>query len=174
MFSSEPKPVELPDTQVEFDHSAYIENSYVSDNVERLNLYRKLSEASESSVIDDWEEEVKDRFGPLPESTVFLLLATRMRVEASRRLIKKVTTRAGRMWLQLPKNSTSAGEHLYDEGFFQVLLKDIENKKENAFEVIQKKDAVRLVIHDIDDAEAALEFLEELPEFEAQPEQIAV
>ena len=174
MFSSEPKPVELPDTQVEFDHSAYIENSYVADNVERLNLYRKLSEAKESSVIDDWEEEVKDRFGPMPESTIYLLLATRLRVEASRRLIKKVTTRAGRMWLQLPKNSTSAGEHLYDEGFFQVLLKDIELKKENAFEVIQKKDAVRLVIHEIDDAEAALEFLEELPEFEAQHEQVAV
>ena len=94
MFSSEPKPVDLPDTQIEFDHSAYIENSYVTDNVERLNLYRKLSEAKDASVIDDWEEEVKDRFGPMPESTVYLLLATRLKVEASQRLVKKVTTRA--------------------------------------------------------------------------------
>jgi len=174
MFSSEPKPVDLPDTQVEFDHSAYIENTYVSDNVERLNLYRKLSEAKESSVIDDWEEEVKDRFGPMPESTVFLLMATRLRVEASQRLVKKVTTRAGRMWLQMPKNSSKTGEHLYGEGFFQTLLKDVEKKKENAFEVIQKKDAVRLVIHDIEDSNAALEFLENLPRYAEQAEQVAV
>ncbi len=174
MFSSEPKPVELPDTQIEFDHSAYIENTYVSDNVERLNLYRKLSEAKESSVIDDWEEEVKDRFGPMPESTVFLLLATRLKVAASQRLVKKVTTRAGRMWLQMPKNSSTLGEHLYGEGFFQTLLKDLEEKKENKFEVIQKKDAVRLVIHDIDDGNDALDFLESLPAFTEEHDKIAV
>jgi transcription-repair coupling factor (superfamily II helicase) len=174
MFASEPKPVDLPDTQVEFDHSAYIENTYVSDNVERLNLYRKLSEADTSSVIDDWEEEVKDRFGPMPVSTAYLLMATRLRVEASQRLIKKVTTRAGRMWLQLPKNKSKTGEHLYGEGFFQSLLKDIEVKKENAFEVIQKKDAVRLVIHDIEDSKSALEFLENLPRYTEETEQVAV
>ena len=174
MFSSEPKPVDLPDTQVEFDHSAYIENTYVSDNVERLNLYRKLSEANNSSVIDDWEEEVKDRFGPMPESTVFLLLATRLKVEASQRLVKKVTTRADRMWLQMPKNSSKTGEHLYGEGFFQTLLQDIETKKENAFEVIQKKDAVRLVIHDIEDGNDALEFLKGLPRYAEQQDKVAV
>lgn len=165
MFSSEPKAVDLPDTQIEFDHSAYIENSYVSDNVERLNLYRKLSEAKTSEIIDDWEEEVKDRFGPMPKSTIFLVLATRLKVAASKRLVKKVTTRAGRMWLQMPKNSSELGEQLYGQGFFQTLLKDIEKKKDNAFEVVQKKDAVRLVIHDIEDSSAALEFLENLPLF---------
>lgn len=174
MFSSEPKAVDLPDTQIEFDHSAYIENSYVSDNVERLNLYRKLSEAKTSEVIDDWEEEVKDRFGSMPESTIFLVLATRLKVAASKRLVKKVTTRAGRMWLQMPKNSSELGEQLYGQGFFQTLLKDIEKKKENAFEVVQKKDAVRLVIHDIEDSNAALEFLEHLPLFADKEEIVAV
>lgn len=174
MFSNEPKAIELPDTQIEFDHSAYIENSYVADNVERLNLYRKLSEANTSDVIDDWVEEVKDRFGPMPESTVFLVLATRIKVEASQRLVKKVTTRANRMWLQLPKNSSSLGEQLYGEGFFQTLLKDIENKKADAFEVIQKKDAVRLVIHNVPDADAALEFLKSLPRFKKAGDTVAV
>jgi N-acyl-D-aspartate/D-glutamate deacylase len=101
-------------------------------------------------------------------------MATRLRVEASQRLVKKVTTRAGRMWLQMPKNSSKTGEHLYGEGFFQTLLKDVEKKKENAFEVIQKKDAVRLVIHDIENSNAALEFLENLPRYAEQAEQVAV
>lgn len=174
MFPSESKPVDLPDTQVEFDHSAYIENTYVSDNVERLNLYRKLSEATTSSVIDDWEEEVNDRFGPMPDSAKFLLLATRLKVEASQRLVKKVTTRAGRMWLQLPKNSSTLGEHLYGDGFFQTLLKHLEEKKENKFEVIQKQDAVRLVIHDIEDGHDALDFLTQLPRFTDVHDKVAV
>ncbi len=78
------------------------------------------------------------------------------------------------MWLQLPKNSSSLGEQLYGEGFFQTLLKDIENKKADAFEVIQKKDAVRLVIHNIPDADAALEFLKSLPRFKKAGDTVAV
>src|SRR5699024_3507095 len=35
--------VELPETQVEFDLPALLETNYVADNVERLNLYRKLA-----------------------------------------------------------------------------------------------------------------------------------
>jgi hypothetical protein len=66
------------------------------------------------------------------------------------------------------------GEHLYGEGFFQTLLKDIEEKKENKFEVIQKKDAVRLVIHDIGDGNDALDFLESLPAFTEEHDKIAV
>ncbi len=174
MFSSEPKPIDLPDTQVEFDHSAYLENSYVSDNVERLNLYRKLSEAKSLEQVNDWEEEVKDRFGPMPESALFLTLATRLKIAAANRLVKKVTIRADRMWLQFPKNESELGEKFYGEGYFQTLLKSVEDKSGKQFEVIQKKDAVRLVIQDIRDSDAALEYLKSLEPFSDIKEPAAV
>jgi len=166
MFTSEPKSIELPDTIIEFDHSAYLENEYVSDNVERLNLYRKLSEASSSEQVDDWEEELKDRFGPMPESAIFLVMATRIKVAASKRLVKKVTIRANRMWLQFPKQNSDLGEKFYGEGYFQKILKDVEQNSGNSFEVIQKKDAVRLVIHNIPDGNAALDYLSGLVHFD--------
>lgn len=43
MFQGIEAEIELPETVVEFDESALLPNNYVSDNVERLNLYRKLS-----------------------------------------------------------------------------------------------------------------------------------
>ncbi len=173
MFSSEPKPVNLPETQVEFDHSAFLEDGYVSDNVERLNLYRKLSEASTAEHVDDWEEEVKDRFGPMPKSAIFLTLATRIKLAASRRLVKKVTIRADRMWLQFPKNESELGEKFYG-GYFQKLLQDIEEYSGNSFELIQKKDAVRIVIQNIPDSNAALDYLKKLSRYSEEKEPAAV
>ena len=172
MFSSEPKPVELPETQVEFDYSAYLENSYVQDNVERLNLYRKLSEASTLEQIDDWSEELEDRFGELTESAGYLVLATKIKLLAARLLVKKVTIRADRMWLQFPKSSSELGEQFYGSGYFQKLLKEVENIEGHKFEVVQKKDSVRLVIHNIGNPEEAADYLNRHEAFENQPEEV--
>src|SRR5690625_3978764 len=68
MFEAEPVPVTYPETQVEFDASAYLDSNYVMDNVERLNLYRKLSQSTSSEELDEWREELEDRFGPRPET----------------------------------------------------------------------------------------------------------
>lgn len=167
MFSSEAKPINYPETQVEFDFSAYLESSYVQDNVERLNLYRKLSEASSLEEINDWREELDDRFGDLTEGAEYLLLVTEIKFFASRLLVKKVTTRANRMWLQFPKNNSDAGTQLYDSGYFQVLMKEIQANSDHKYDVIQKNDSVRLVIFDIEKPTAAKEYLAKLTPFEA-------
>ncbi len=172
MFSSEPKPVDLPETQVEFDYSAYLENSYVQDNVERLNLYRKLSEASTLEQIEDWTAELEDRFGELTESAGYLVLATKIKLLASRLLVKKVTIRANRMWLQFPKSSSELGEQFYGSGYFQKLLKEVENIEGHKFEVVQKKDSVRLVIHNIGNPEEAADYLNRHEAFENQPAEV--
>ncbi|MDZ7694510.1 MAG: helicase-related protein [Balneolaceae bacterium] len=44
---------ELPETTVEFDVPALLPNRYVGDNIERLNLYRKLAQATKEEEIED-------------------------------------------------------------------------------------------------------------------------
>ncbi|MEX1270476.1 MAG: transcription-repair coupling factor [Balneolaceae bacterium] len=166
MFKSEPKPVDYPETQVEFDHSAYLENSYIQDNVERLNLYRKLSEASDSGQIQEWYEEITDRFGELPESGMNLLKASTIKVFASKLLLKKVTIRSGRMWLVCPKNESDTGKSFYGNGFFQSLLEEIQSRKEHPYNVVQKKDTVTLVIQNIKGIDEAAGYLGNLTPFE--------
>lgn len=161
-FEAAGKTADYPDTQIEFDHEAYLDNSYVQDNVERLNLYRRLAGAKTETEIDDWLEEVNDRFGEMPASGKNLVLATRLKHFGSRLFLKKITVRAGRMWLACPGSDTNTGKEFYDSGLFQKILSKVETMKENQFQVIQKDGSVRIVIYEIPDISTALEFLKEL------------
>lgn len=149
---------DLPETQVEFDLPALLKSSYVSDSVERLNLYRKLSGATKLEQIKEWKEEVKDRFGPLPDAAQNLITSAVIKLYASRLFIVKARIRSNRMWLECPKHDSELGEEFYGERF-QKLLQLLQDEAEDRFKIVQKDDRVRFVIHEIPDLEAAAEFL---------------
>ncbi|WP_020402989.1 transcription-repair coupling factor [Gracilimonas tropica] len=153
---------ELPETIIEFDETALLPQDYVSDNVERLNLYRKLSEAKNEEHIKEWKEEIKDRFGPVPKEAEFLILASKAKLFASKNFFTKVTVRADRMWLVCPKQDSEMGKSFFDSGRFHEVLEKLEVSKKGKFQVIQKKDTVRFVVQDIPHLEAAVEYLRTL------------
>lgn len=162
LFKNQEKRVDYPDTKVEFDLSAYLKNSYVQDSVERLNLYRKLSEVENLEQIDEWKDELEDRFGEMPESGINLMKAAKIKLLASRLFFKKVTVRSDRMWLLCPKNESDLGDHFYDEGHFQSTMKKIQSFKKHSYQVVQKNDAVTFVISNIADVDEAIEYLKSL------------
>lgn len=162
MFDDVEIEAELPETTVEFDETALLPQNYVSDNVERLNLYRKLSQAKTEQEIEDWKEEISDRFGPAPKEAEFLILASKVRLYASKNFFTKVTIRADRMWLVCPKQDTEMGQNFFDSGRFQEILEKLEATKKDQFQVVQKKDTVRFVVKDIPDIKAAYEYLKQL------------
>ncbi|MAB67877.1 MAG: transcription-repair coupling factor [Bacteroidetes bacterium] len=164
MFEGVEAEIELPETVVEFDESALLPNNYVSDNVERLNLYRKLSQAKSEKEIDDWREEIEDRFGPAPKAALYLIEASKIKLFASRCLFTKVTIRSQRMWAVCPKAESKLAEPFYEQGKFQSILKQLEALRPNKFQLIQKNEAVRLAIQDIPDIFGATEFLKGLSE----------
>lgn len=155
-------PVEPSDTSLEFDQSAMLDPDYVGNNVERLNLYRKLAGATSEKDFTEWREELADRFGPLPEAAETLLLAARIRFHAARWLLSKITFRAGRIWLLCPKADTPAGQRFYEEGVFQDLLERLGRMPEHAFELSQKQDAVRIIVQGIESLDALLMFFKRL------------
>lgn len=162
LFKNQEKKIDYPDTKVEFDLSAYLKNSYVQDSVERLNLYRKLSEVENLEQIDEWKEELEDRFGDMPESGINLMKAAKIKLLASRLFFKKVTVRSDRMWLLCPKNESDLGDHFYDEGHFQSTMKKIQSFEDHSYQVVQKNDAVTFVISNITDVDEAIEYLKTL------------
>ncbi len=152
---------ERPETTVEFDRPALLENDYVSDNIERLNLYRKLAGAGSKEEIDDWRDEVIDRFGPMPQSGENLVIAAKIRLFASQNFFTRVRIRSDRMWLECPKNSSELGEEFYGQ-HFQPLLKTLQKTASEHLQVVQKDDKVRFVVHDIPGIEEAEVFLEKI------------
>ncbi len=84
---------ERREAQLEIAAEAYLPEDYVPDGALRLNYYSRLAEARAMAQVDQLEEELRDRFGPLPEPARALLNAHRVRVWASERGYVKVRFR---------------------------------------------------------------------------------
>ncbi|MGZ8391845.1 MAG: transcription-repair coupling factor [Gemmatimonadales bacterium] len=65
---------------VVLDCSAHLPDGYVPDDDVKLDLYRRLARAAESGEIDGLRDELRERFGPLPDAAETLLDMARLRV----------------------------------------------------------------------------------------------
>ena len=59
--------------RVDIDLDAYFPEFYVEEESLRVDLYRRLSSAQSDAATDAFHEELRDRFGPLPEEAQRLL-----------------------------------------------------------------------------------------------------
>lgn len=167
MFEDVEVEIDLPETIIEFDESALLPDAYITDSVERLNLYRKLAQAKTEKEIDDWQEEISDRFGPLPKEAGYLILASKIKLFAAKSFFTKVTMRAERMWCVCPKPDSNLGQLFFDTGKFQDILEKLESLKSGEIQVVQKNEVLRFVIQNVPDYESALEILKSLAAQEA-------
>jgi transcription-repair coupling factor (superfamily II helicase) len=62
--------------------SAFIPFKYASDPRQRIEIYRKLAQATEKAALQDLEKELRDRFGPLPPPLKLLLQVAELRILA--------------------------------------------------------------------------------------------
>jgi len=65
--------------EVILDRPAHLPDAYVPDEAAKLDLYRRLARAEEPCEIQTVREELRDRFGPLPEEAQRLLLVSELR-----------------------------------------------------------------------------------------------
>ena len=166
IFTSYKPTIELPETSVEFDLDAYIDQNYVEDSVERVNLYRRLAEATSLEDLDEWVKEMKDRFGPVPESVLNLVDGARIKWLSSRLLLKKVTIRSDRMWLLFPQPDQPSAGQMYESGYFVSLIRELGEQKKHSIKLVQKEGATRVVLHSISDLGDAIEFLKSCTPYE--------
>lgn len=75
----------LTETKLEFQYDASLPEDYINEVSLRMEVYQRLGEALTNDEVGAVEQELKDRFGPLPEQTKWLLALTRLRVFASSR-----------------------------------------------------------------------------------------
>ena len=71
---------ELPPPEVNLKVSQFIPDDYVPDLRQRLGLYKRIASVEDTpSLLDIWEE-LRDRYGPLPEEVRNLLTASEIKV----------------------------------------------------------------------------------------------
>jgi transcription-repair coupling factor (superfamily II helicase) len=91
-----------PDTAVDVEADALLPKGYVSNNTERLNLYRRISDATDAETLAELREELEDRFGALPEEGEQLLEASALRLFCQKLRLPKVVFKNERLFLHLP------------------------------------------------------------------------
>ena len=87
-----PPPGEEP-ARVEWKTEARIPEDYLAHPSERIDFYRRLAHADTMDSVTRIEEELSDRFGPLPRETRNLLAGARIRILATQRGFSEVVVR---------------------------------------------------------------------------------
>ncbi len=72
------------DTQIDLNITAYIPETYVADNEQRLIEYKRLADVKTETQLNVLLEEWKDRFGHLPPEAQQLVAIVKLRLLASR------------------------------------------------------------------------------------------
>jgi transcription-repair coupling factor (superfamily II helicase) len=71
------------ETKVDIPFNAKLPEGYVNEVSLRMEFYQRFGEARSSQEVDAITEELKDRFGPLPEPALWLIHMTKVRVYAA-------------------------------------------------------------------------------------------
>jgi len=89
-FKGEAREEPLPDPEIRLPVAAYLPEDYVPDIQQRLALYRRLSDRLSPEMVRELEEELLDRFGPLPQEGRNLLEVVRAKQQLRRLGIKRL------------------------------------------------------------------------------------
>jgi len=79
--------------------SAYIPFNYIADARQRIEIYRKLAQASEPGAVVEVEKEARDRFGPPPPPLERLLQVARLKLLAAERGITMIEVKDDKLML---------------------------------------------------------------------------
>ena len=129
-----------------------------------FGMYRKLANATKPEQLTDWKDEVKDRFGPLPEEAVRLYQTRELQWYASQLYFVKITLRVGKMWCMCPKTKSELGSFYYEQAHFTQQLSQIKEVANDQFRLIQKEDAIRFLFEEITDITSAIQLLKRIYE----------
>ncbi len=103
---------EFSTVRVDIGIDARIPDSYIEDLAQRLSIYQRLAGMQTESEIVDIDEEIRDRFGPMPTHVKLLMKTTRMRVLAEDAGIDLINTKEFRATMSLKRPTGGAREPL--------------------------------------------------------------
>ncbi|HSQ41666.1 MAG TPA: transcription-repair coupling factor [Fibrobacteraceae bacterium] len=102
--------------RVELGIDAFLPEHWIEDGLQRIALYQRLARLEEPAQIDPVRQEMRDRFGPLPEPAENLLLVIECGLWARKYRIQGLQTQRGLLAMTFAENP---GPDLRDLGPWQ-------------------------------------------------------
>jgi len=158
LFKDAPAP-RLGETVVDVEEDAFIPESYLANHLERLDLYRRISEADRPEGLAEFRAEMEDRFGPVPGEVDNLLRAMEIKLLGEAIRLSKIQFKNGRLFLEMPPQE--ADPHFYAH-VFQPLLEKLTHldRRYVLKETGSKK--LRAIVQNVPDLAGAITVLEQL------------
>ena len=98
--------------ELQLGEAAALPVAYIPDPVVRINLYARLSRLASAEEVDAFEEELDDRFGPIPPEATALLASARLSVLARAAGVRRLVAGPAGVALDLDPASEAAASGL--------------------------------------------------------------
>lgn len=95
---------------------AHIPEEYIADTTLRLSLYRKIASSKTFDDMKALEDEMDDRFGPLPGAVKNLLKLMRLKITARGLLISKIRDARGRVQVLFSRDTKVQPADIFELG----------------------------------------------------------
>ena len=79
------------DTTIDLDIDGYISSEYIKNEFEKLGMYKKIAAIDSIEKLEDIQEELSDRFGPVPTEVGNLLTVSLIRAKAHDAFVTEVS-----------------------------------------------------------------------------------
>ncbi len=145
----------VEECQIETDLEVLIPDRYVKDINERLSLYQRLDNIENEEGLQRFEEELRDRFGPIPEAVSALFDVVRLRWKGRDLGFEKLVIKNGKMLGTFVSDPDSP---YYQSRTFSRVLEYLKMEPRKV-EMKEKGGKLRLVFNEVDSVDKALEAL---------------
>ncbi len=163
VFKDLPKQEDRTEPTIDSYFEIGIPPAYMPEQMDRLNFYTALYSIKSVEEISDLEEEMIDRFGPLPLLVKRLIAAATLKFYASFALFERVIIQRKNITLILPRGEK---EEYYKFHFLELLRYIMDEHKNDVKFVQQKENSVRrkdimklIITNKFDSPETLLEYL---------------
>ena len=148
----------IDDAHIDIEVEAALPDAYVSQQAERLKLYRELDSTKDEEALQAFESRLADRFGPLPSAAKELLNVVRLRWEAIRLGMERVKVKNGLMIVHFVGEENSP---FYKSEAFMTLLQRV-TQRPDRFVLKQHNNRLAMTVRNVKDVEDAYKTLQQL------------
>jgi len=96
---------EPPEVYLELEYSGFIPDTYISEPVEKMEVYKKVAGVVTDDELDRLHRELEDRFGPLPEEVQSVLSLAEIRVICRKLFVTSLREKDGAISIEFSRLS---------------------------------------------------------------------
>lgn len=159
VFKEAPAPPRAAETVVDVDEDALIPATYLRNHVERLNVYRRISEAATADALAEIRTEMADRFGPVPPEVDHLLAAAELKLILQPMRLPKVIFKNQRLFIEVP---TPEDDPFFYAHYFHPLLERFSTLGRRYVLKETRSKKLRVIVQEVPDLNTAKDVAERL------------